>query len=172
MEMLAFNGAQRPHAGWPQEACGIRGAAEGPGQVLGLGGENRGAGLRGPPVPVRGPPFEGSRPDMCDCGGGASTVCGTQRKRFPAHRPGTHTPFLAGDLDVQVSDTHSGPHCLWLVGPRPGLSSPWPSCWPGGALSSGVDGAGSAVCGCVGFWGGGVLGPDPRGGRTSSCACL
>ena len=42
-------------------------------------------------------------------------MCGTQRKRFPSTGLQIHTPF-PGDLTFRVIDTHSGPHCLWLVG--------------------------------------------------------
>lgn len=97
-------------------------------------------------------------------------MCGTQRKRFPSTGSQIHTPF-PGDLTFRVSDTHSGPHCLWLVGLQASACPPLAPRSLCGALSSGVD-----VSGQCRLWVRGVLGvgvrPDPRGGRTSSCACL
>lgn len=176
MEMPAFLRAQRPHVGWPQEACGIRGAAEGPGQVLGLGGREQTCRRpRGPPC-TPGPPFKGSRLHSGDCGGGTSAVCGTQRKRFPSTGLQIHTPF-PGDLTFRVIDTHSGPHCLWLVGLQRLQSLQASACPPlaprglCGAVTSGVDVSGQCCLRMCGVLGVGVC-PHPRGAHKFLCLLM
>ena len=90
--------------------------------------------------------------------GGTSAVSGTRQKWLPSTSSQIHTLF-PGDLRFRVIDTHSGPHCLLLVGLQRLRASACPPPAPRsecGALSSGVDVSGQYRLRARGVLGAGV----------------